>query len=186
MARAATLSGEQVLSDEEINESSLKKKVRDIITKYGFFGILLFASVPNPLFDLAGIFCGYFLVSFWTFFTATLIGKAGFKMLLQTSFVIILFSEDYLEKIILLISSLPKIGHLLKPHIHGFFQQQKDKIKNRTTNPNESLISTMLTYIVTGMILYFLISIVNSVAQDHAKSETNGKIKSVNETKKSQ
>ena len=40
-------------------------------------------QVPNPLFDLAGITCGHFLVPFWTFFGATLIGKAVFKMLLQ-------------------------------------------------------------------------------------------------------
>ena len=35
---------------------------------------LLLASIPNPLFDLAGITCGHFLVPFWTFFGATLIG----------------------------------------------------------------------------------------------------------------
>ena len=40
-------------------------------------------QIPNPLFDLAGITCGHFLVPFWTFFGATLIGKAVFKMLLQ-------------------------------------------------------------------------------------------------------
>ena len=31
-------------------------------------GILVCASIPNPLFDLAGITCGHFLVPFWTFF----------------------------------------------------------------------------------------------------------------------
>jgi hypothetical protein len=36
-------------------------------------------QVPNPLFDLAGITCGHFLVPFFTFFGATLIGKAFFK-----------------------------------------------------------------------------------------------------------
>lgn len=41
------------------------------------------SQIPNPLFDLAGITCGHFLVPFWTFFGATLIGKAVFKMLLQ-------------------------------------------------------------------------------------------------------
>ena len=40
-------------------------------------------SIPNPLFDLAGITCGHFLVPFWTFFGATLIGKAVIKMHIQ-------------------------------------------------------------------------------------------------------
>ena len=42
-----------------------------------------FWQVPNPLFDLAGITCGHCLVPFWTFFGATLIGKAIIKMHLQ-------------------------------------------------------------------------------------------------------
>lgn len=40
-------------------------------------------QVPNPFFDLAGITCGHFLVPFWTFFGATLIGKAILKMHIQ-------------------------------------------------------------------------------------------------------
>ena len=42
-------------------------------------------QIPNPLFDLAGITCGHFLVPFWTFFGATLIGKAVIKMHIQVS-----------------------------------------------------------------------------------------------------
>jgi len=40
-------------------------------------------QIPNPLFDLAGITCGHFLVPFGTFFGATLIGKAVIKMHIQ-------------------------------------------------------------------------------------------------------
>lgn len=46
---------------------------------------LIFPQIPNPLFDLAGITCGHFLVPFWTFFGATLIGKALIKMHIQVS-----------------------------------------------------------------------------------------------------
>jgi len=42
-------------------------------------------QIPNPLFDLAGITCGHFLVPFGTFFGATLIGKAIIKMHIQVS-----------------------------------------------------------------------------------------------------
>ena len=61
------------------------------------------ASIPNPLFDLAGITCGHFLVPFWTFFGATLIGKAVIKMHLQMLFIIIIFSKDYLSTILLIL-----------------------------------------------------------------------------------
>jgi hypothetical protein len=68
-----------------------------LVTKVGFFGILACASIPNPLFDLAGITCGYSLVPFWTFFGATLIGKAVIKMHIQKLFVIIAFNENYVD-----------------------------------------------------------------------------------------
>ena len=44
------------------------------------FDPIIIVQIPNPLFDLAGITCGHFLVPFWTFFGATLIGKAVVKM----------------------------------------------------------------------------------------------------------
>jgi len=53
-------------------------------------------QIPNPLFDLAGITCGHFLVPFWTFFGATLIGKAIIKMHIQ---VIVRLSCHYLESV---------------------------------------------------------------------------------------
>ena len=43
----------------------------------------MLSQIPNPLFDLAGITCGHFLIPFWTFFGATLIGKAIIKMHIQ-------------------------------------------------------------------------------------------------------
>ncbi|CAG2195014.1 VMP1 [Mytilus edulis] len=60
-----------------------KLAVHNLVQKVGFFGILACASIPNPLFDLAGITCGHFLIPFWTFFGATLIGKAVIKIHIQ-------------------------------------------------------------------------------------------------------
>ena len=77
-----------------------KYGIQQLVERVGFFGILAAArwllslfviqylsvsssSIPNPLFDLAGITCGHFLVPFWTFFGATLIGKAVIKMHIQ-------------------------------------------------------------------------------------------------------
>jgi hypothetical protein len=57
-------------------------------------------QIPNPLFDLAGITCGHFLVPFGTFFGATLLGKAVIKMHIQMIFVVITFSERHVEHLI--------------------------------------------------------------------------------------
>uniref|UniRef100_A0A7N9CR28 Vacuole membrane protein 1 n=1 Tax=Macaca fascicularis TaxID=9541 RepID=A0A7N9CR28_MACFA len=73
MARAARLSGAEP-DDEEYQEfeemlehaesaqdfaSRAKLAVQNLVQKVGFFGILACASIPNPLFDLAGITCGH-------------------------------------------------------------------------------------------------------------------------------
>ncbi|KAH0504276.1 Vacuole membrane protein 1 [Microtus ochrogaster] len=70
MARAARLSGTEP-DDEEYQEFEEMLEHAEG------------AQIPNPLFDLAGITCGHFLVPFWTFFGATLIGKAIIKMHIQ-------------------------------------------------------------------------------------------------------
>ncbi|KAF9372913.1 Vacuolar membrane protease, partial [Mortierella sp. AD011] len=95
VARAAALSGNR---NEELAaiEDLLKKKpdsvsykerillmVHEGMKRLGFFGIFLCASIPNPLFDLAGITCGHFLIPFSTFFGATFLGKAVVKSSIQ-------------------------------------------------------------------------------------------------------
>ncbi|XP_039633745.1 vacuole membrane protein 1-like [Perca fluviatilis] len=119
MARAARLSGadpddENYQKFEEILDQTqsaqdfatrAKVAVQKLIQRVGFFGILACASIPNPLFDLAGITCGHFLVPFWTFFGATLIGKAVIKMHIQKLFVIVTFSRHIVEQMVSLIGS---------------------------------------------------------------------------------
>lgn len=72
------------------SERSFSEKAQiwlhDLLKAAGFWGILLAASIPNPLFDLAGIICGRFGISFTTFFSATLIGKAFIKTSIQVRY----------------------------------------------------------------------------------------------------
>ncbi|TNN64713.1 Vacuole membrane protein 1 [Liparis tanakae] len=117
MARAARLSGtepddedyqrfEDILDQTQSTQdfaTRAKVAVQKLIQRVGFFGILACASIPNPLFDLAGITCGHFLVPFWTFFGATLIGKAVIKMHIQKLFVIVTFSGHIVEQMVSLI-----------------------------------------------------------------------------------
>ncbi|OUM64720.1 hypothetical protein PIROE2DRAFT_60456 [Piromyces sp. E2] len=91
VSRAAALAGQKNQSISKFEDSNEQKsfadKVQSLLFKFlkklGFVGILLCASIPNPLFDIAGILCGHFLIPFGTFFGATFIGKALIKNTIQ-------------------------------------------------------------------------------------------------------
>ncbi|EMP37729.1 Vacuole membrane protein 1 [Chelonia mydas] len=157
MARAARLSGAEP-DDEEYQEfeemlehaeaaqdfaSRAKLAVQNLVQKVGFFGILACASIPNPLFDLAGITCGHFLVPFWTFFGATLIGKAIIKMHIQA-----------------------------KKPFQEYLEAQRIKLHHKSDNgvpQGENWLSWMFEKLVIVMVCYFILSIINSMAQSYAK-----------------
>lgn len=188
MARAARLSGEDP-DDEELEEveelermtslanqslwTRLKKMVLDLVESVGFFGILVCASVPNPLFDLAGITCGHCLVPFWTFFGATLIGKAIIKMHLQKTFVILAFSKNYVEAVLSYVGDIPTVGPYIQKPFKIALEKQKEKLHRKpgqaasTSEPN--ILAWIFEKLVIAMIVYFLLSIINSMAQAYAK-----------------
>lgn len=58
----------------------MKAWMLGFIERHGFWGIFLLAAWPNALFDLCGICCGHFQMSFWKFFGATFCGKAIVKV----------------------------------------------------------------------------------------------------------
>ncbi|CAG9104822.1 unnamed protein product [Plutella xylostella] len=99
--------------------------VEKLVQRVGFFGILACASVPNPLFDLAGITCGHFLVPFWTFFGATVLGKAVIKMHIQKVFVIVAFNESLVGQAIAIVERMPYIGPYLGTTLLEFLRTQK-------------------------------------------------------------
>jgi vacuole membrane protein 1 len=90
VARAARLAGKKEDELKEIEEKepvTIMDKAKYLIywslKKHAFLTVLACASIPNPLFDLAGITCGHFLIPFKTFFIATSIGKALIKTTMQ-------------------------------------------------------------------------------------------------------
>ena len=58
----------------------LKVWVYKNVRNHAFIVVLVMASIPNPLFDLAGLTCGHCLIPFGVFFGATFIGKAIVKV----------------------------------------------------------------------------------------------------------
>jgi len=178
---------EQLLINAELHHSrnlSLFERTRyliyRLIKRIGFLGILLCASIPNPLFDLAGITCGYFLIPFWTFFLATVIGKALIKMGIQTVFIIFIFSEHHVERIIRWMRRIPYYGRLLQTPFKDWLTEQKEKMHskpqaNLTGHMTKiSLLSRIFSVFVTGMIVYFIASIINSLAQRYYKRKRTG------------
>ncbi|KAG6484502.1 hypothetical protein ZIOFF_053020 [Zingiber officinale] len=109
ICNAASLSGNKMeleeldavsTKEDSLISAFLKKIKRWFFTHsqhLNFLTILILASVPNPLFDLAGIMCGQFGIPFWKFFLATLIGKALIKTHIQTVFIISLCNNQLLE-----------------------------------------------------------------------------------------
>ncbi|KAG0347090.1 Vacuolar membrane protease, partial [Gamsiella multidivaricata] len=199
VARAAALSGNR---NEELAaiEDLLKKKpdsvsykerillmVHEGMKRLGFFGIFLCASIPNPLFDLAGITCGHFLIPFSTFFGATFLGKAVVKSSIQTLFVILMFSADTLAAVMSWLErSAPFIhGYLAdginsqKGALRGEGRVSEDDLENST-----SLVGLIWNTIIFIMISYFLLSIVETMAlaqikrrHDQELVELEGKIR---------
>ncbi|KAJ2413989.1 hypothetical protein GGF41_005860, partial [Coemansia sp. RSA 2531] len=111
IARAASAAGQgdieyQRLRRKAAGGGSLSVKDRALLSiyhllrRFGFAGILVFAAIPNPLFDLAGITCGHFKVPFWTFFGATFIGKSLVKSSIQTAVVITAFSKEMIAMVL--------------------------------------------------------------------------------------
>merc|ERR1712098_791362 len=183
MARAARLSGSEPSEDEEefleLQEKlknpeqmtffeRMKDKVQQLFEKVGFFGILACASIPNPLFDLAGITCGHFLIPFWTFFGAT-IGKAVIKMHIQKVFVILAFNNQLIETLISLIVKIHVVGDKLEAPVRAGLAKQKEKLRGGGSDNEGSIISAIFEKFVLLMVAYFVVSIINSLAQSYAK-----------------
>uniref|UniRef100_A0A8D0CMY3 Vacuole membrane protein 1 n=1 Tax=Sander lucioperca TaxID=283035 RepID=A0A8D0CMY3_SANLU len=192
MARAARLSGtdpddedyqrfEEILDQTQSTQdfaTRAKVAVQKLIQRVGFFGILACASIPNPLFDLAGITCGHFLVPFWTFFGATLIGKAVIKMHIQKLFVIVTFSRHIVEQMVSLIGAVPLLGAALQKPFREYLEAQKAKLHHHAGEgipTEESGLSWLFEKVVVIMVCFFVCSIVNSMAQSYGKRKQQEK-----------
>jgi len=166
----AILDAQEGEGDDESLMGKGKSLMKNLVMKLGFTGIMIAASIPNPLFDLAGITCGHFLVPFWTFFGATLIGKAVNKMLIQVVSVILIFNVQYMNVFINWIGLVPVIGQALKQPFSNFLENQRSKYHREpgtlVVEESSSMLKWGYDLLVTVMIGYFIISIMNTMAQN--------------------
>ncbi|KAK3021576.1 hypothetical protein RJ639_046283 [Escallonia herrerae] len=193
ISRAARMSGsnldvmEQVSSAEDngviaTHLNHMKRWFLSHSQYLNFFTILVLASVPNPLFDLAGIMCGQFGIPFWEFFLATLIGKAVIKTHIQTVFIISVCNNQLLDlienKLIWVLSLVPGFASVL-PNLIAKLHAVRDKYM-ATPHPVPShgkvkkwdlSFTSIWNTVVWLMIINFFIKIVTVTAQSYLKKQ---------------
>lgn len=203
ISRAASLSGSKVDPMEELDASSpedsgivgkhltrLKLWLLSHSQYLNGWTILLLASVPNPLFDLAGIMCGQFGIPFWQFFLATLIGKAVIKTHIQTIFIISVCNNqllDWLEnEFIWVLSHIPGVASML-PTVIAKLHAVKDKylVTAPPVATNVQVKKWGLSFasiwntVVWLVLLNFFFKIVNATAQSFLKKEQERELTSL-------
>eukprot|EP01038_Epipyxis_sp_PR26KG_P006494 gene6494-8929_t len=99
------------------------------LSTHGFYGVLVMASYPNIAFDLCGICCGHFLMPFWTFFSATFIGKAIIRNSYQSILYVILCSEEHVEMFIRILQQLTPDALDMDKWIHEVIQDSRESFQ---------------------------------------------------------
>ncbi len=79
--------------------------------------------------------CGHFGVSFWTFFGATMIGKAFVKAHMQASFVVLMFSKELLNSIIKMVEYVLPV---LSTTIEQFLANKRAEFHRSTAGDHEA------------------------------------------------
>ncbi|BAU00793.1 Vacuole membrane protein [Vigna angularis] len=198
ISRAASLSGSRVDAIEELDsdDKGVLNRIKCWFLSHSqhlnFVTILILASVPNPLFDLAGIMCGQFGIPFWKFFLATLIGKAIIKTHIQTLFIISVCNNQLLNWIenefIWVLSHIPGFASVL-PRVTASLHAMKDKYLKapNPASPNKQgkkwdfSFSSVWNTIVWLMLMNFFVKIVNATAQNHLKKQQEKHISELTE-----
>lgn len=80
---------------------------------------------------------------FWTFFGATLLGKAVIKMHIQKIFVIVAFNETLLAKAVSLLGTVPIVGLRLQEPFSAFLVKQKERLHRKGDGDSSGSVSSL-------------------------------------------
>jgi vacuole membrane protein 1 len=197
LSRAARLAGQRNEEFEEIAESKsqynvlnwMKDWMIQFLEKHGFWGVLLMSAWPNVAFDLCGICCGHFLMPFWTFFGATLIGKSVIKVNLQSAFFITIFTDAHMKQVEAFIASVTPAAWKLDARVSEFLLECREKFHSARAKASiehasgeaktGGAISQVGSIVMVLFIGYFAVSCIEQFAQQHAAEEDEEKLKKV-------
>ncbi|XP_059632515.1 vacuole membrane protein KMS1-like [Cornus florida] len=195
ISRAALASGGKLDAMEELDASStedngviatcLNQMKRWFLSHsqcLNFFTILLLASVPNPLFDLAGIMCGQFGIPFWKFFLSTLVGKAIIKTHIQTIFIISICNNQLLDwienELIWVLSFIPGFAAALPNLVAKVHAMKAKYMATHPPVPSDMKVkswelsfASIWNTVVWLMLMNFFIKIVTATAQGYLKEQ---------------
>ncbi|XP_060219153.1 vacuole membrane protein KMS1-like isoform X2 [Lycium barbarum] len=194
ISRAARISGSEGELMEDLDSASkvdtgiisnhLKRIKQWLLSNrqyLNFFTILVLASVPNPLFDLAGIMCGQFGIPFWKFFTATLIGKAIIKTHIQTAFIISVCNNQLLDlienQLFRVLGLIPGVATFL-PNIISKLHVAREKymaasppVSSVKAKKWDLSLGSVWNTVVWLMLLNFSAKIVNTTAKGYLREQ---------------
>ncbi|KAF9618794.1 hypothetical protein IFM89_002662 [Coptis chinensis] len=207
ISRAARISGTKFDAMEELDASSpedgvLSNRLTQIKRWFlshsqhlNFFTILVLASVPNPLFDLAGIMCGQFGIPFWKFFLATLIGKAIIKTHIQTVFIISVCNNQLLgwmeNEMIWVLGFVPGLSSILPSLIAKLHMVKEKYLTTQSPSPVPSDVkvkswdlsfASIWNTIVWLMLINFFIKIVSATAQRYLKKQQDKELRALTDS----
>lgn len=156
------------LEELETADGSYLHKVKLIMAKclknYGFLTVMLCASIPNPLFDLAGLLCGHFGIPLWEFLGATIIGKAVFKVHIQMLFTIYLCGGNHIENAV---SALESNFEFLGNKTSMMLAKHKKMLHSPSDDEgSKTLLASIWEFVIIAMISFFVISMLNSVVRN--------------------
>lgn len=172
-AMGRKFAGDSLSSESDI--ASWELRMIRVIRRVGFFGILLCAAIPNPLFDAAGVASGIAQVPFLSFFGATLIGKAIIKVSLQSSFVVLSFHKNNLDSLIQQLDKklseyIPLARDLkLNQSMTQFLNEQRNNVlrKNIDEPKHTSKLSTAFNWLIFACFTLFILSLINALDKQY-------------------
>ena len=154
-------------SDSLIAPASLSRRLQ-IIENTGFWGILMLASWPNAAFDLCGICCGTFMMPFWTFFGATLIGKSLIKAPMQAAFFVMLFSPASRRSFTAVLfrwapSRVAEVVSVALTTADSTLERSKE---SGGTSAQLALLKTVWNIVIIALMTWFVKTIIEQLAQE--------------------
>lgn len=187
LSYAAAKEGKKTDELDEVSKFDVLNRMKDWtldkIKRHGFWAIFLLAAWPNMAFDLCGMACGQFMMPFWTFFGATLLGKAVVKANMQAVFFTLLFSGDNVQAVVrsiaaVLSRALPFDITDKAESVVGVLNELQRKTALRATGQAEAeaeakatLVQQVMSLLVLAAVGWFAMSIVDTFAQKEQEEE---------------
>lgn len=168
IAKQARKAGKTAEELAELEEETgwlyrVKIKVFKYVEKHAFITVILLASVPNPLFDLAGLTCGHLLVPFTTFLSATIIGKALIKVNLQIVGLIVVGSPLFMERMLRVMNYLRDgLGDTMDVYIRI---QKQNLLESKSKE--DGWVGYVWNSFLILIIFYFVVSLIDSRVREH-------------------